>query len=394
LTEAAASLSVEQGSEGGAELAEDALRPQSAKAQTRSDSELIEQFVQERCPSGHTEQNYRASLRRLGWFCDWIGLQSVRQLQRHQWALYRAYLRDPPADHIMAHRSLSYGALGWRPFRGRLSESSAKQSEVIAKVFFGWMADPAVGAIAHSPVASIRTHAVRRSATESGVHRFLPGPVWPYIDQALLQWPAETLYQQRSRARAQWVVALAVRTGLRASEISNARFGSLQPSSLHPGKYNLHVTRKGGVVSALPVLPEVVRAYRAYLDTYDLRGYDLAELPMVLPVRLGKKTDSVQPTSRSYIWRIVKDVMQSAGDLAMEAGDEIAQARLQQASTHWLRHTFATDLFDSGADVLSVRDLMDHASISTTSRYLHRPEERLRADLERLSRDPSAAQED
>ncbi len=74
-------------------------------------------------------------------------------------------------------------------------------------------------------------------------------------------------------------------------------------------------------------------------------------------------------------------------DLAMEAGDEIAQARLQQASTHWLRHTFATDLFDSGADVLSVRDLMDHASISTTSRYLHRPEERLRAELERLTRD-------
>jgi site-specific recombinase XerD len=82
--------------------------------------------------------------------------------------------------------------------------------------------------------------------------------------------------------------------------------------------------------------------------------------------------------------------MQSAADLAIEAGDEFAQARLQQASTHWLchiRHTFATDLFDSGADVLSVRDLLDHASISTTSRYLHRPEERLRTDLERLSRE-------
>jgi integrase len=80
----------------------------------------------------------------------------------------------------------------------------------------------------------------------------LPGPVRPYIDQALLQWPAQTLYQRRSRARAQWVVALAVRTGLRASEISSARFGDLKPSAAYPGKYNLHVTRKGGVVSALP----------------------------------------------------------------------------------------------------------------------------------------------
>ena len=50
--------------EGGAELAEDALNPQSAKTQTRSNSELIEQFVQARCPMGHTEQNYQASLRR------------------------------------------------------------------------------------------------------------------------------------------------------------------------------------------------------------------------------------------------------------------------------------------------------------------------------------------
>jgi site-specific recombinase XerD len=112
---------------------------------------------------------------------------------------------------------------------------------------------------------------------------------------------------------------------------------------------------------------------------------------MVLPVRIRKAGDSIQPTSRNYIWRIVKDVMQAASDLAMEAGDEFAQARLQQASTHWLRHTFATDLFDSGADVISMRDLLDHASISTTSKYLHRPEERLRADLERLSGEPPMA---
>ena len=79
--------------------------------------------------------------------------------------------------------------------------------------------------------------------------------------------------------------------------------------------------------------------------------------------------------------------MQAASDLAMEAGDDFAQDRLQQASTRWLRHTIATDLLNSGADVVSVHDLMDHASISTTSRYLHRPEERLRADLERLARD-------
>jgi hypothetical protein len=33
-------------------------------------------------------------------------------------------------------------------------------------------------------------------------------------------------------------MALALRTGLRASEISSARFGDLQPSAAYPGKYN------------------------------------------------------------------------------------------------------------------------------------------------------------
>jgi site-specific recombinase XerD len=91
---------------------------------------------------------------------------------------------------------------------------------------------------------------------------------------------------------------------------------------------------------------------------------------MVQPVRLGKKTHFLEPATRSHIWLTVKYVMQAAADLAMETGDEIAQARLQQASTHWLRRTIATDLFDRGADVPYVRDLMDHASITTTSRYL------------------------
>ena len=109
------------------EVLEDAAL-ESAKAEAKKDSDLIEQFVRERCPSDHTAANYRASLRRLGWFCKSLGLQSVRQLQRDQWAEYRAYLRDPPAEHIMAHRSVSYGAPGWAPFlrsTTRRSTSSA-----------------------------------------------------------------------------------------------------------------------------------------------------------------------------------------------------------------------------------------------------------------------------
>ena len=79
--------------------------PGATQPSLRTDADLIEQFLRERCArSAHTEAAYRASLRRLGWFCRHIGLDSIRALQRDQWHAYKAYLRHPPAEHVMVRR--------------------------------------------------------------------------------------------------------------------------------------------------------------------------------------------------------------------------------------------------------------------------------------------------
>jgi site-specific recombinase XerD len=356
-------------------------------AALRTDASLIEQFLRERCQSPHTEVAYRSSLRRLGWFCRHIGLASIRELQREQWAVYRQYLRAPPPEHIMAV-SVAYGHPSWAPFRGGLSDLSAKQSEIIGKAFLAWMADPAIGALMHSPVSSIRTRTARRSATTAAVERYVPVDDWLYIEQALDQWPRKTLQQRRGQVRARWVMCLAVRTGLRASEIAAARASDVRASVRHPGKYNLHLVRKGGVQATLPLLPEVWSAYKEFLSQYELslaHAQAAGDLPLVLPLRGEDLKPPVKNVSRTHVWQIVKEVMRAAADLAMQSGNEAAQQRLRQASTHWLRHTFASNLLDQGADLRSVRDLLDHASITTTNQYLHRPEDRLREDLERLA---------
>lgn len=84
----------------------------------------------------------------------------------------------------------------------------------------------------------------------------------------------------------------------------------------------------------------------------------------------------VKPMARSAIHELVKAVMNAAAASLRQRGldHEGAASRLEQASTHWIRHTAGSRLSEK-VDLKVVRDNLGHANISTTSIYLHTEDE-------------------
>ncbi len=164
-------------------------------------------------------------------------------------------------------------------------------------------------------------------------------------------------------------------SGLRISELLSL---TLQAVARDPAY--LIVKGKGGKERLAPLNRSARAAIAAYLP---LRPRHLpagvASSPWLFPSRGGSGAETGRLTRRR--------LAQLLDDTALAAG--LDPARI---SPHVLRHAFATQLLDGGADLRTVQTLLGHADISTTEIYTHVAGERLRevvATRHPLSRKPA-----
>jgi integrase/recombinase XerD len=156
------------------------------------------------------------------------------------------------------------------------------------------------------------------------------------------------------------MIELLYATGLRVTELVGVRL-----ADLHLDEHYLTCIGKGSKERLVPIgeqASEWVRKYQAGGRRHLLKRR--ASPRLFLNARGG-------PLSRVGFWKILKQYGRRAG-------------LPPSLSPHVLRHSFATHLLESGADLRAIQLMLGHADLSTTQIYTHVLEARLRTIYDRF----------
>ena len=146
--------------------------------------------------------------------------------------------------------------------------------------------------------------------------------------------------------RNQLIIELFYTTGIRRAELINIKTREIdfsQKSIKVIGKRN-----KERIIPLLDCTLQLIKTYNE--ERNDLEG--IKENDVLILSTAGNKV------SESFVYRLIKEYFS-------------AVSQKTKKSPHVLRHSFATHLLNNGADLNSVKELLGHASLSSTQIYTH-----------------------
>ena len=156
-------------------------------------------------------------------------------------------------------------------------------------------------------------------------------------------------------------------TGLRASELVGATLGDIETDA--HGDHWLKVVGKGRKVARVALAAARPHGARSLPSRSSVTGDTQPLAPGYATNREPWRGRAVHITG-ARLWKVLQRFFAKAADI-VETDSPVVAQKLRQASPHWMRHTHATHALARGAELTIVRDNLRHASISTTSIYLH-----------------------
>ena len=235
-------------------------------------------------------------------------------------------------------------------FVAGLEEKGLKESTVARKLaalrsLFRYLCRE--GGLSANPVATVASPAVERS-----LPRYLP------VEQvaAAIETPSNERF---SGVRDRAILEVFYGGGIRLGELV-----ALNLSSLYLDEGTIRVLGRGRRERIAPIGSKAQEMLSVYLQRRAeiLIEFDMAQVDAGALFLNGRG----RRLSRRTVQRVVERYLRTVSE-----GESL--------SPHLLRHSFATHLLDAGADLVAVKELLGHATLTTTQVYTEVNLERLQA---------------
>ncbi len=361
--------------------------PGKCRIDAANDYEAIQAWLRVRATNPNTERTYRREAERLLlWavlekavplsslsiddmadYRDWLAALGKTAPEQWRWSIEQ--------DRWIGKRYIQRWSKDWKPFDGPLSHRSQTQAFTVMKAMFEWMTK--VRYLDSNPLEAVTKPKLVQGGDEIPdieLTRALTRPQMKYVFDYLHRLPVDARV-----ARMRFVMAFAYATGLRLSELANAKTGHLYSAPLKTRlglRWMLKVLGKGSKVRTVPMPTGVMQALREY---FQFRDADLEGDEFLVGRLNGKTTKALDST---VIYKMLRDFFKEVAWDMRDNGHGEDAAKLEQATTHWLRHTRGTHSAESMPQHM-IQKLLGHASPVTTSIYTSAEADELYENIEK-----------
>ncbi len=292
-------------------------------------SEFLEHLEIEKNRSDKTVRNYHFYLTR---FIEWYGDKSPTALKAEDIRQYRLWLNKLIDVHgePLKKNTQNYHLIALRSFLKYLAKRDVK-TLAAEKIELMKMPDREITVIEGSDLNRLLDAPLRHAGggTNAGLIALR--------DKAILE--------------------LLFTSGLRVSEIAR-----LKKEDINLKKEEFTITGKGGKSRIIFLSQQA----RHWLGEYLKKRRDLNEYLFVShDKRTGKQKKGGNKQQEQDDHLTPRTIQRAVKKYAKAAGI------MRPVTPHTLRHSFATDLLQGGADIRSVQTMLGHSSITTTQIYTH-----------------------
>lgn len=325
----------------------------------KTDAEILVEWSN--LAQGHNKLSRQREIRR---FAKWLIEKNLflSEIRTSDIVEYLEVLRNPPPSWIgRGGKFMVDGKQNpkWRPLRSQgLSSGSLSQSRTLLSGLFEYL----------TLVGWTTANFVKRTAKPKGTDvttvesKVISSECIAYLHERFFEeWTPLNNEELERKHRARMILAALYMNGIRREELCKIRMCDIKP---HEGSWAISVCGKGGERNLIAAPPKFISQLVEYRRFFGLSpDYPVRES---LEPLIFKLVGGFGPLTPHGLYKEIKFITKKAAESCY---DPVVAAELKQISTHWYRHTHATELIRKGVSLRLVQQRLRHKDPKTTSIY-------------------------